>query len=201
VRLRDVARVEDGQVDAQTVAHFDGKPTVGIGIRKQSDANTVAVVDEVWRRVDAMRGEIPAGYELPERGKAADFSQAIREAVDETIFSLWTGAILATLTVLVFLRRVRPTLIVGLAIPVSLIATFGVMWLAGHTLNTMTLLALALAVGVVVDDAIVVLENIERHREQGLPPRIAAARGTREIAFAATAATFSIAVSPSRAPC
>ena len=194
VRLRDVARVEDGAVDAQTIGHFDGRPTVGIGIRKQSDANTVAVVDEVWRRVEQMRGEIPAGYELPAREKAADFSKAIREAVDETIFSLWTGAILATLTVLIFLRRTRPTLIVGASIPVSLVATFGVMWIFGHTLNTMTLLALALSVGVVVDDAIVVLENIERHRERGESPRVAAARGTREIAFAATAATFSIAV-------
>jgi HAE1 family hydrophobic/amphiphilic exporter-1 len=194
VRLREVARVEDGTVDAQTVAHFDGVPTVGIGIRKQSDANTVAVVDEVWRRVDAMRDTIPAGFELPARGKAADFSKAIRESVDETVFSLWTGAILATLTVLVFLRRTRPTLIVGASIPVSLVATFGVMWIFGHTLNTMTLLALALAVGVVVDDAIVVLENIERHRELGESPWEAASKGTREIAFAATAATLSIAV-------
>jgi HAE1 family hydrophobic/amphiphilic exporter-1 len=194
VRLREVARVEDGTVDAQTVGHFDGIPTVGIGIRKQSDANTVAVVDEVWRRVDAMRATVPAGYELPARGKAADFSKAIRESVDETTFSLWTGAILATLTVLVFLRRTRPTLIVGASIPVSLVATFGVMWIFGHTLNTMTLLALALAVGVVVDDAIVVLENIERHRELGESPWEAASKGTREIAFAATAATLSIAV-------
>ncbi len=194
VRLREVARVEDGAVDAQTVAHFDGVPTVGIGIRKQSDANTVAVVDEVWRRIDAMRDEIPAGYRLPAREKAADFSRAIREAVDETIFALWTGALLATLTVLIFLRRTRPTLIVGASIPVSLVATFGVMWIFGHTLNTMTLLALALAVGVVVDDAIVVLENIERHRAMGLSPWEAASKGTREIAFAATAATLSIAV-------
>jgi HAE1 family hydrophobic/amphiphilic exporter-1 len=194
VRLREVARVEDGSVDPQTVAHFDGIPTVGIGIRKQSDANTVAVVDQVWKRVDAMRGQVPAGYELPSREKAADFSKAIREAVDETIFSLWMGAILATLTVLAFLRRTRPTLIVGAAIPVSLVATFGVMWIFGHTLNTMTLLALALAVGVVVDDAIVVLENIERHRELGESPWDAAAKGAREIAFAATAATLSIAV-------
>ena len=194
VRLRDVARVEDGAADAQTVAHFDGVPTVGIGIRKQSDANTVAVVDEVWRRVDELRDELPAGYVLATREKAADFSRSIREAVDETIFSLWMGAILATLTVLVFLRRTRPTLIVGLSIPVSLVSTFGVMWIFGHTLNTMTLLALALAVGVVVDDAIVVLENIERHRELGESPWVAASKGTREIAFAATAATLSIAV-------
>ncbi len=98
----------------------------------------------------------------------ADFSRSIREAVQEAIFSLWFGALLATLTVFVFLRRFRPTLVVGLAIPVSLVATFGFMWVFDYTLNTMTLLALTLAVGVVIDDAIVVLENIERHREAGL---------------------------------
>ena len=97
-------------------------------------------------------------------------------------------------TVFVFLRRTRPTLIVAAAIPISLIATFGFMWIFGFTLNTMTLLALALAVGVVIDDAIVVLENIERHRELGEAPFEAASKGTREIAFAATASTFSIAV-------
>jgi HAE1 family hydrophobic/amphiphilic exporter-1 len=193
VRLRDVARVEDGAEDPMTLAQYDGIPAVGIGIRKQSGANTVAVVDEVYRRLEAMAPSMPAGIAFSRKG-AADFSKAIRESVDETLFALVFGGILAILTVFVFLRRTRPTLIVAAAIPISLIASFGAMWLFGFTLNTMTLLALALAVGVVIDDAIVVLENIERHREQGEAPETAASRGTRQIAFAATAATVSIAV-------
>jgi len=194
VRLGDVARVEDGAADPGTLAQFDGIPTVAVGIRKQSGANTVAVVDEVFRRLDELRTQLPSGYSLKENSGAADFSRPIRESVDETIFALVFGAVLAVLTVLVFLRRARPTMIVGAAIPISLITTFGMMWLFGFTLNTMTLLALALAVGVVIDDAIVVLENIERHRAEGEAPFVAASKGTGEIAFAATAATVSIAV-------
>ena len=194
VRLDDVARVEDGAADPRTIAHFDGIPTVGVGIRKQSGANTVAVVDETYRRLAEIRPLLPSGFSFKGEDAAADFSKAIRESVDETQFALVFGALLAVLTVFVFLRRTRPTLIVAAAIPISLIATFGVMWLFGFTLNTMTLLALALAVGVVIDDAIVVLENIERHRELGEEPFDAASKGTREIAFAATASTVSIAV-------
>ena len=194
VRLEDVARVEDGAADPGTIAHFDGIPTVGVGIRKQSGGNTVAVVDETYRRLNEMRPLLPTGFSFKGKDAAADFSKAIRESVDETQFALVFGALLAVLTVFVFLRRTRPTLIVAAAIPISLIATFGVMWLFGFTLNTMTLLALALAVGVVIDDAIVVLENIERHRELGEEPFEAASKGTREIAFAATASTVSIAV-------
>ncbi len=194
VHLADVARVEDGAADRETVARFDGVPTVGVGILKQSGANTVAISDEVYRRMDQLRGEMPPGIGFRADEGVADFSVPIRESVKETLFALIFGAILATLTVFVFLRRTRPTLIVAAAIPISLVATFGVMWMAGFTLNTMTLLALAVAVGVVVDDAIIVLENIERHREQGEGPREAASAGTRQIAFAATAATVSIAV-------
>jgi len=194
VRLRDIAIVEDGAEDERFLARFNGGPGAGIGILKQSQANTVAIADGVRERVEAIRPFLPEGITVPEWGQIMDFSEAIRESVAETQFALIFGALLATLVVFVFLRRTRPTLIVGAAIPLSLVATFGVMWLAGATLNIMTLLALALAVGVVVDDAIVVLENIERHREDGDEPRVAASRGTREIAFAATAATISIAV-------
>ena len=147
VRLQDVARVEDGAADPRTVAHFDGIPTVGIGIRKQSGANTVSVVDETYRRLDELKALLPPGYSFKGKDAAADFSKAIRESVDETLFALVFGAVLAVLTVFVFLRRTRPTLIVAAAIPISLITTFGVMWLFDYTLNTMTLLALALAVG------------------------------------------------------
>ncbi len=193
VRLADVARIEDGAEDVRTIAHYDGFPAVGVGVVKQSDGNTVAVVDEVRRRISELQQGLPPDMKFKEGEGVADFSVSIREAVEETIFSLQFGAVLATLTVFGFLRRWRPTMIVGLAIPVSLITTFGVMWVLGYTLNTMTLLAMTLAVGVVIDDAIVVLENIERHRDEGEEPVEAASKGTKQIAFAATAATFSIA--------
>jgi HAE1 family hydrophobic/amphiphilic exporter-1 len=193
VMLRDVGRVEDGHEDERMIAHFDGAPAVGFGVQKQSDGNTVAVADEVRARMAQLEETLPDDMHFKQGEGVADFSTSIREAVEETIFSLEFGAVLATFTVFVFLRRWRPTLIVGLAIPVSLVTTFGFMWLLGYTLNTMTLLAMTLAVGVVIDDAIVVLENIERHRDLGLAPMEAASVGTREIAFAATAATLAIA--------
>jgi len=193
VRLRDVARVEDGAEDPRMLARFNGGQGAGVGILKQSQANTVRIADEVRARMEEIKASAPSGMVFPEWSQIMDFSQSIRESVAETQFALIFGALLATLVVWVFLLRVYPTLIVGVAIPISIVATFGVMWLAGATLNIMTLLALALAVGVVIDDAIVVLENIERHRELGESPRDAASKGTREIAFAATAATLSIA--------
>jgi len=193
IRLGDVARVEDGSEDVRSFARYDGGPAVGIGVTKQSDGNTVAIANEMLKRIHEIQKTLPADMRFKEGEGVADFSRSIREAVQEAIFSLWFGALLATLTVFVFLRRFRPTLVVGLAIPVSLVATFGFMWLFGYTLNTMTLLALTLAVGVVIDDAIVVLENIERHRDAGESPKEAASKGAREIAFAATAATVSVA--------
>jgi len=193
IQLKDVARVEDGSEDVRTLARYSGRNCVGLGIRKQPGANTVAIADEVYRRIDRLRPILPAGLTIGEREGLIDFSTVIRESVNETLFTLASGALLATLTVWLFLRRWRPTVIVGLAIPLSIIATFGVMWSLGYTLNIMTLLALTLAVGVVVDDAIVVLENIERHRDLGETPFDAATHGTREITFAAMAATLSIA--------
>jgi HAE1 family hydrophobic/amphiphilic exporter-1 len=193
VYLRDVARVEDGSQDVEQYARYNGAPSVGMGIRKQSGGNTVGIVDEVVARLDQIEEILPPGVRVHDREGFIDFSQGVREAVEETKFALVFGALLAVLTVFVFLRRTRPTLIVALAIPVSLIATFGLVWLFGFTLNTMTLLGMTLAVGVVIDDAIVVLENIERHRDQGKSAREAAKTGTREVAFAATAATISVA--------
>jgi len=193
VRLRDVARVEDGAEDVSTISRYNGQVSVGMGIRKQSRSNTVGIVDEVLSRLEGIEAILPAGIEVHDPEGFINFSTGVREAVAETQFALVFGALLAVLTVFVFLRRTRPTLIVALAIPVSLIATFGLVWLFGFTLNTMTLLGMTLAVGVVIDDAIVVLENIERHREAGVPAREAAKSGTREIAFAATAATVSVA--------
>ncbi len=194
VRLRDVARVEDGAEDERFLARFNGGTGAGIGVLKQSQANTVAIATEVRERVEELRKIAPKDIEIADWDGIMDFSESIRESVAETQFALIFGALLATFVVFIFLRRTRPTLIVATAIPLSIIASFGVMWIFGATLNIMTLLALALAVGVVIDDAIVVLENIERHRESGEEPMVAASKGTREIAFAATAATLSIAV-------
>jgi HAE1 family hydrophobic/amphiphilic exporter-1 len=195
VHLRDVGRVEDGSDDVRVISRYNGVTTVGIGVRKQSGGNAVAIVDEVNRRLSQIRETLPAGIDIDLEGSAGfvDFSTSIREAVAETEFTLVLGALLAVFTVFVFLRRLRPTLVIAAAIPISLVATFGLVWMAGYTLNTMTLLGMTLAVGIVIDDAIVVLENIERHRESGKPPDEAAAAGTKEIAFAATAATISVA--------
>ena len=194
VRLSDVARVEDGAEDERFLARFNGAPGAGIGILKQSRANTVEIANRTHDQVDELRKFLPEGMTFPQRDQVIDFSSAIRESVAETQFALVFGAFLATLTVLAFLRRVRPTLVVATSIPLSLVASFGAMWIFGFTINTMTLLALALAVGVVIDDAIIVLENIERRRAAGESPREAASKGASQIAFAATAATLSIAV-------
>jgi HAE1 family hydrophobic/amphiphilic exporter-1 len=193
IRLRDVARVEDGTEDVRTVTLINGQPGMALAIRKQADANTVAIVDELLRRLDEIRANLPEGIHIADHDGFIDFSAPIRESVDETLFALVFGGLLAVLVVFVFLRRTRPTLIVAAAIPLSLVATFGLVWLCGYTLNTMTLLGMTLAIGVVIDDAIIVLENIERHREGGKPARQAASDGTRQIAFAASAATFSVA--------
>jgi HAE1 family hydrophobic/amphiphilic exporter-1 len=193
-RLADVARVEDGEADLRSLHHFSGKPTVAVGISKQSDGNTVAIMNEVYRRIEAVRPLLPDGIEVGEPSGWVDFSLGIREAVQETLFALAFGGVLAVFVVFVFLRRARPTLIVAAAIPLSLVTTFGLVWMTGYTLNVMTLLGMTLAIGVVIDDAIIVLENIERHREAGKSAFHAAVDGTRQITFAASAATFSVAV-------
>jgi HAE1 family hydrophobic/amphiphilic exporter-1 len=192
VYLSDVAWVEDGAEDPRTLARYNGKPTVCIGLLKQPGANTVAIADEARQRLARIQETMPAGLSFPTGEGLIDFSLAIRAAVAETEFALLFGALLATVTVFVFLRRTRPTLIVALAIPLSLVATFGVMWILGFTLNVMTLLAMALVVGVVIDDAIVVIENIERRREGGEAPHEAASKGTRQVTLAAIAADSSI---------
>ncbi|MCH8132080.1 MAG: efflux RND transporter permease subunit [Myxococcales bacterium] len=193
VLLRDVARIEDGAEDVKTIAHFNGRPAIAMGVMRKSGENTVAIVDEVFHRLPEIRAILPDGMRIADPAGWVDFSKGVREAVAETEFALVFGALLAILVVFIFLRRTRPTLIVMAAIPISLIATFGLVWIFGYTLNTMTLLGMTLAVGVVIDDAIVVLENIERHRDQGASAREAASAGTRQIAFAATAATICVA--------
>ena len=193
IRLRDVARLEDGAEDMRGAAHINGKAGVALGLSKKSNGNGVAIVDELMRRMDRLRPGTPEGIEIAEREGFIDQTTVIRESFEETMFALVYGGMLAVFVVFVFMRRTRPTLIVAAAIPLSLITSFGMIWLFDFTLNTSTLLGLTLAIGVVIDDAIIVLENIERHREGGESAWDAAVIGTREITFAAAAATFSVA--------
>jgi len=190
IRVDDVATVEDSVEEQETAAVWNGEPTVVLAVRKQSGTNTVEVVDEVLKRVKELKGELPAGYTIETQ---RDASGTIRTATDAVAEHLIVGAILAALVVLLFLGNVRSTIIAALAIPTSIIGTFLLMYLKGYTLNTITLLALALAVGIVIDDAIVVLENIFKHvDEKGMPPKQAAIEGTKEIGLAVLATTLSL---------
>jgi HAE1 family hydrophobic/amphiphilic exporter-1 len=193
IRLGDVARLEDGSEDVRDITHINGRPGVALALTKQTNANTVAIVDEFYARMNDLRDKTPDGIQIVDQASFIDNSRSIRESFEETMFALVFGGVLAVLVVFVFMRRWRPTLIVSAAIPLSLITTFGMIWALDYTLNTMTLLGLTLAIGVVIDDAIIVLENIERHREEGKSGFEAARVGTREITLAAAAATFSVA--------
>ena len=190
VQVRDVARIEDGMAEAQTVASVNGDPTVLLQIRKQSGTNTVEIVNAVKARLMDVERTLPAGYRLRIVRDQAEFIEASITSVQE---HLVVGSILAALVVLLFLGNLRSTLIAAISIPTSIIATFGLIWYMGFTLNMLTMLALTLSVGIVIDDAIVVLENIYRFiEEKGMPPMEAAVEATREIGLAVFATTLSL---------
>ncbi len=190
IRLSDVAKVEDGEQEPQTAARRDGVATVLLSLRKQSGANTIAVVDAVQERLSENQKLLPKGYEVR---VVRDNSRVIRTSVDAVKEHLVLGALFAALVVLLFLGNGRATLISALAIPTSIISAFGVMWAQNLTLNQISLVALALAVGIVIDDAIIVVENIFRHMEEkGQSATDAAILGTREIGLAVMATTLSL---------
>ncbi len=191
VYLEDVATVEDGLEDLRKTARFNGQPAVGLGIIKATGANTVAVVDAVKARVNKeILPQLPPGMQLT---VASDDSISIRGSITSLREHLVLGTLFAALMVLIFLKSMRSTLIIGTAIPVSLMATFAVMYFAGFTLNKVTLLGMLLLVGVVVDDAIVVLENVFRHQEEGHENRVTAARaGANQVVFAVLASTLTL---------
>ncbi len=190
VTIGDVARVEDGAEAPETAAFRAGSPAVLLSILKQSGENSVQVVDDVRARLLEVQPELPAGYTLD---VVRDNTETIRTSVHAVTEHLVLGALFAGAVVLLFLGNLRSTLIAALAIPVSIIGTFALMWTQGFSLNTITLLALALAVGIVIDDAIVVLENVHRHiEEKGLSPARAAIVATREIGLAVLATTLSL---------
>jgi len=190
VRLRDVASVVDGEQDPTTAASLNGKTTVLLYIRKQSGVNTLATIEDVKRKIELAKTTLPPGYSLQ---IVRDQSQYINAAVHAVEEHLVIGSILAVLVVLVFLLNWRATIISAISIPASVIATFGLLWAFGYTLNIITLLALTLAIGIVIDDAIVVIENIFRvMNERGLSSFEAAIEGTREIGLAVLATTLSL---------
>ncbi len=190
VLVRDVATVIDGEEEAETAASVDGQQAVVLSIRRQSGANSVAVVDALRERMAEIEPSLPGGTKL---SVIRDNTESTRTSVDAVKEHLVLGAFLASIVVLLFLGNVRSTIIAALAIPTSLIGTFLVMWLLGFTLNIITLLALALAVGIVIDDAIVVLENIFRFiEEKRIRPMPAAIYATREIGLAVLATTLSL---------
>jgi HAE1 family hydrophobic/amphiphilic exporter-1 len=190
VRVKDVGTVVDGEAEAETSAKKNGVPSVVLAVRKQSGENTVAVVKEIRTRIAEINRTLPTGYRLE---IVRDNSEVIETGVAAVKEHLVLGAFLAAVVVLFFLGSVRSTFIAAVAIPSSIIATFAAMWTQGFTLNSITLLALALAVGIVIDDAIVVLENIYRFiDEKGATPYQAAIDATKEIGLAVLATTLSL---------
>ena len=190
-RLRDFAEIVDGLADFRELARFNGQPAVGIGIVKVQDANTVAMVDEIMRRVnEELIPALPPGIELQVAHNDGDLIRGIIEALQEHLI---TGTLLTALVVLLFLKNIRSTIIIAVAIPVSLLGAVAVMYFLGYTFNSMTMLGLLLLIGVVVDDAIVVLENIYRHREVHESGRVEAAiQGTSQVVFAVLASTLTL---------
>ncbi len=189
IRLREIAQVELGVEEERTIARYQGKPAFGLGIVKQSEANAVDVADRVKAEVERIRPNLPPDVNVT---YAYDSSTYVRRAILEVQETIFIAFVLVLLIMLAFLRNLRSTLIPMIAVPVSLVGTFLIMDLCGYSINILTLLALVLAVGVVVDDAIVVLENIFRHIEDGLPPLEAALRGVREITTAVIAITIAL---------
>ncbi|PYR54525.1 MAG: AcrB/AcrD/AcrF family protein [Acidobacteria bacterium] len=190
IRIADVARVEDGQAEAETIANVDGSGTVLLQIRRQSGTNTVEVVNAVKERLTDLQRTLPPGYNVRIVRNMGEFIEASIHNVEEHLI---VGSILAALVVLLFLTNLRSTIISAIAIPTSIIATFGLIWYMGFTLNSMTMLALTLSVGIVIDDAIVVLENIYRFIEEKHDDQLhAAVEATSEIGLAVLATTLSL---------
>lgn len=192
IHLEQVATVTDGVEEPRTLSRLDGTNSVSLVIRKQSGCNSVALIDNVKRRLEELRPLLPPDYNLT---VIRDQSRFIRRNLDEVSFHLVLGMVLVALTVFFFLHDWRGTVIACIAIPASIISTFTLMQAMGYTLNNSTMLGLTFAVGVVIDDALVVLENIHRTMEErGLSALQAAIEGTREIALAVLATTLSLVV-------
>jgi hydrophobic/amphiphilic exporter-1 (mainly G- bacteria), HAE1 family len=189
VKLEEVATVIDSVENNRVSSYLNDARSIVMAIQRQPDANTVAVVDSIRNRIPSYRSQIPASISMQ---VMMDRSTSIRDSVNDVQETLLIAIGLVILVIFLFLRTVSATIIPALAVPISLVATFAVMYLLGFSINNMTLLALTLSVGFVVDDAIVMLENIVRHIEGGMRPYEAALKGAREIGFTIITITFSL---------
>jgi multidrug efflux pump len=189
VQLRDVATVIDGLENTRVGGWYNGAPAVVIDIQRQPGANVIDTVSRIRRELPRLQRTIPEAATL---SIVSDRTDTIRASVRDVQFSLVLAVILVVLVVLMFLRTVRATIIAGVALPLSLVATFGGMWLCGFSLDNLSLMALTIGTGFVVDDAIVMIENIVRHMEDGEGPMEAALRGAREIGFTVISLTVSL---------
>jgi multidrug efflux pump len=190
VRLGDVSRIEQAAASERSSVRFNGKDAVAMGVIRQATANPLELSKALNEALPKLRADLPPGVDVT---IANDLTVFIRESVRSVYVTIAEAVVLVALVVFVFLRTLRASIIPLVTIPVSLVGAFALMALAGFTVNTLTLLALVLAIGLVVDDAIVVLENIHRHIEEGLKPFEAAIRGVREIGFAVIAMTLTLA--------
>lgn len=192
VRIKDIGSVIDGEVEPRTISRLDGNSAVSLLVRKQSGTNTVQVVEKIKERLNEIKTTLPQDIQIQ---IVRDQSRFIKRAISEVNTHLIEGGILASIIVLLFIRNLRIAIIAAIAIPSSIIATFTAMRYMGYSLNNMTMLALSVSTGIVIDDAIIVLENIFRHmEEEKQPPLMAAINGTKEIALAVTATTLSLVV-------
>jgi multidrug efflux pump len=190
VKLKDLGRVELGAEDERSALRFKGTSAVAIGVVRQSKANIIQVADAIRHELPKIQESLPPGVKLD---IAFDESIFVSRSIQEAEETLIIAAALVVVIIFVFLRNLRATIIPGLAIPTSIVATFAIMYFLGFSINNFTLLALTLAIGIVVDDAIIVLENAYRHQEElGEGPEQAATNGTREIGFAVIATTISL---------
>ncbi len=189
IYLRDIAQVKDSFKEQREIAKLNGKPSVSFIVHKQSGGNTVKVCDNLKKTFEQLKKELPSGTTIE---VASDQSKFIKRSVNDTMRTLYLGALFVTLVVLFFMGNLRSTIIAALAIPTSIFATFMLMYAFGYSINMMTLMALSLAVGILIDDAIVVRENIFRHIEEGMEPEKAASFGASEVGLAVMACTFTI---------
>ena len=189
VKLRDIGRAETGPEDFRTIARARGKPCIFLGVVKQAKANTVSVAQAIRAEIENIKPTLPAGSSM---WVGFDSSIFVEKAISEVWHTLAIAFGLVVLIIFVFLRNIRSTIIPAVAIPISIVGTFAVLYLLGYSINILTMLALVLAIGVVVDDAIVVLEAIYRHIEEGMKPLQAAYKAMEEISFAVIAITISL---------